>query len=140
MKVIACIDDNGGILFNNRRVSRDKLVIENILDYIKPNILYITDFSTNLFADHMDSNKIKIIEEIDYGSDDYYFIENISLNDYCKYIDEIVIYKWNRVYPSDFKFNIDLNCYNKIKELEFVGNSHDLITREIYSKKVDIYE
>lgn len=27
MTIIVCIDDNGGLLFNNRRQSRDRLVI-----------------------------------------------------------------------------------------------------------------
>ena len=31
MKIIACLDDNNGLLFNNRRQSRDRVVIEDIL-------------------------------------------------------------------------------------------------------------
>ena len=30
MKVIVCIDDNGGMLFNKRRQSRDRKVLEDI--------------------------------------------------------------------------------------------------------------
>lgn len=139
MKIIVCIDDNYGILFNNRRVSRDKVVIDNIFEYIQSDYLYITDFSTNLFNDYLDSNRIKIVDEIN-NDDNYYFIENIDLNSYSEYINKIIIYKWNRVYPSDFKFNLNMDNYNKIEEIEFVGNSHELITREIFIRKDKYYE
>ena len=31
MKIIVCLDDNNGMLFNNRRQSRDKTVVEDII-------------------------------------------------------------------------------------------------------------
>ena len=34
MKIILCVDDNYGVLFNNRRVSRDGAVISKIKEIL----------------------------------------------------------------------------------------------------------
>lgn len=31
MRVIVCVDDNGGMLFNHRRQSRDRVLCERVL-------------------------------------------------------------------------------------------------------------
>ena len=31
MKVIVCVDDNNGMMFNNRRQSRDRILIEDVV-------------------------------------------------------------------------------------------------------------
>lgn len=35
MNVIVCVDDNNGMLFNKRRQSRDKAVIDKIINITK---------------------------------------------------------------------------------------------------------
>ena len=49
MKIIACLDDNNGLLFNNRRQSRDRVVIEDILKDCHNSKLWINNFSKSLF-------------------------------------------------------------------------------------------
>ena len=44
MKIIACLDDNNGLLFNNRRQSRDRVVIEDILKDCHNSKLWINNF------------------------------------------------------------------------------------------------
>ena len=41
MKLIVCLDDNKGMMFNKRRQSRDRVLIENILELRKGEKLYI---------------------------------------------------------------------------------------------------
>ena len=45
MIAIVCIDDNGGMMFNNRRQSRDKLLTEKIIDISKESKLWICEYS-----------------------------------------------------------------------------------------------
>lgn len=132
MKIIACLDDNNGLLFNNRRQSRDRVVIEDILKDCHNSKLWINNFSKSLF----DSPHVNISEEFlnEACESEYCFIENVNLKPYEKYIDEIILYKWNRVYPTDFYFDINLSTWNLTQVTEFKGNSHERITKEVYEK------
>ena len=49
-------------------------------------------------------------------------------------LDEIVLYHWNRVYPADYYFDIDLHGWTLADQKEFKGFSHDKITREIWTR------
>ena len=49
MKLIVCVDLNNGMLFNNRRLSRDRGLIEQIYSLVGENKLWITEFSKDLF-------------------------------------------------------------------------------------------
>ena len=133
MNIIVCLDDNNGMLFNKRRQSRDKKVIEDILNTIKEDI-YINTFSEDLFEEYLELPNIHVVDGISPNSESYYFVEDIDLKEYEEDINSIIIYKWNRVYPKDLTFEIDLNKYNLESEEEFVGNSHEKITKQIYKK------
>ncbi len=133
MKLIVCIDNNNGMLFNDRRVSRDSVQIDRVLDLIGKEKLYINSFSENLFpknaniiTDENFLNKAK--------ADDYCFVENADVTEYLKECHQVIIYSWNRNYPSDFKFPKNEAVKNKkcISLKEFKGNSHDKITEEIF--------
>ena len=49
-------------------------------------------------------------------------------------IDTLIIYRWNRLYHSDVKFDVDVkkSGYKLKSSTEFAGSSHDKITKEIY--------
>ena len=49
LKVIVILDDNLGMLFNNRRQSRDKVLIDDIIKTVKDNKIYIEKYSEILF-------------------------------------------------------------------------------------------
>ena len=49
MIVIVCTEDRGGMLFNNRRVSKDRTVIQKILELSEGKKLWIHPFSEKLF-------------------------------------------------------------------------------------------
>lgn len=128
MNLIVCIANNNGIMFNKRRVSKDALLIERLKGITKENKIYVSEYSKTLF-DGFD-NLVLSIENL--TNNDFYFLED---EDYNGNIDKIIIYKWNRDYPADKYFDIDLSSYELISTQDFQGLSHDLITEEIYIKE-----
>ena len=54
MNVIICLDDNNGMLFNNRRQSRDKALLSDVFDNLRGEKLFITLFSEKLMAEYCD--------------------------------------------------------------------------------------
>lgn len=128
MILITCIDNRKGIMFNKRRVSKDTLLIERLKGITKENKIYVSEYSKPLFDGF--NNLVLSIENL--TNNDFYFLED---EDYNGNIDKIIIYKWNRDYPADKYFDIDLSSYELISTQDFQGSSHDLITEEIYIKE-----
>lgn len=133
MNIIVCVDEKLGMLFNKRRQSRDKLVVKDIVDNLQDN-LYINSYSKELFTDYLDNSNIHVVEEFVFEKENTYFIENVSISEYQDIIEQIIVYNWNRKYPKDKSFDIDLNNYKLEEEIEFVGNSHEKITKQIYKR------
>ncbi len=131
MVLIVCTDDKNGMMFNNRRQSKDVLVIADLIEIIGENKLYCSEYTAKLFNDF--EFKPNICNDFNNLSDDsYVFIENP--NDIPKNITKIIKYLWNRHYPSDKKFNINILDFKLESSYEFCGKSHEKITREIYIK------
>lgn len=134
MIVILCLDDKNGMMFNNRRQSKDKFVIQDILKLVDGKKLFISSYSESLFQ----GLESKLIIDDNFlnnaAEEDYCFVENNNLKDFSEKIEKIIVYKWNRIYPSDLKLEITIQDWNLIDSFEFVGNSHDKITREVYVK------
>lgn len=134
MKVIVCLDNDNGMMFNNRRQSRDANIIKDILETSKDSNLLIAPYSESLFSgtDAVIQVSNTFLSEATHN--DYCFVENSHLLEYKDIITEIVVYKWNRDYPADFFFDIDFSKnYRLINSSDFVGTSHDKITKEVYS-------
>ncbi len=129
MTVFLCLDDNNGMMFNKRRQSRDAAVINRIMELVGDKVLHINSYSSCLFEDRQN-----IIIDDDLSTAEFCFVENISLADIINITDKLVIYRWNRVYPADMKLDIKLSDWNKISIIDFVGNSHEKITEEVYVK------
>lgn len=127
--LIVCTDDKNGMMFNNRRQSRDALVIADLIQIVGQNKLYCSEYTAKLFDDF--DFTPQICENFNNLSDSsYVFIENPD--DIPKNITKIIKYLWNRHYPSDKKFN--MNGFKLESSCEFSGKSHEKITREIYIK------
>lgn len=126
MKLIVCLDDKNGMMFNKRRQSRDRVLIENVLELCKGEKLYTNEYSSKLFPE----NSVEVFDSIENVGNEYCFAENFTVNE--ENIEEIIVYKWNRLYPADTYFNIDLAGWNMTETVDFEGSSHEKITREIY--------
>ena len=134
MTLIVCLDDSLGMTFNNRRQSRDSVVTKDILKAAGGRLL-ISPFSEKLFSEFRD---VRVLENplSDGSPDDFCFIEIGRVRPYIDKIHEIIIYRWNRLYPSDTQFDIDPAEHGFKLSLisEFVGTSHEKITKEIYRR------
>jgi hypothetical protein len=135
MFVIICIDDNKGMMFNHRRQSQDKNLRNYILSEINNDKLWMNAYTYGQFSETQLQN---IVVDEDFlkkaGQSEYCFVEDEDINPYLEKIEKIVLFKWNRKYPADFHFNVDINGWDLVKTEELRGNSHEKITKEIYEK------
>ena len=133
MKLIFCLDDRGGMMFNQRRQSQDSVLRARILDYIGGSRLFMSEYSAKQFekSDNIVvSNKYLKKAKVN----DFCFIED---GDFCfDEADEIIIYRWNRHYPADKHFDTDVRSlgFELYSSEDFEGSSHEKITEEKYKK------
>ena len=134
MILVACIDANKGTMFNNRRQSRDRALIEHILELGENKKIWISNFSKDLFEGCenvlVDDDFINKIED-----NDICFVENIALSSMLNKANTIILYNWNREYPSDKYLDITLDDWALETERDFVGYSHERITEQIYVRR-----
>ena len=132
MRLIVCLDDKNGMAFNHRRQSRDRIVIAKIEEPVKGSTLYFSSYSAKLFP----SGDFEPSE--DYlsraGEDDFCFVELEDVTPYEQQIKEITVFRWNRVYPADLYFPIDLTQWSLERTVDFPGHSHEKITLEVYRR------
>ena len=135
MKIVVCIDDKNGMLFNKRRQSKDRLLREDMLEFSQDRYLWMNEYSAAQFTESADH--IRIDEEfLEKASDDEFcLVENSDIAPYADRTHGVIIYRWNRTYPSDVKFPAELfsDRWKLVNVYEFAGSSHELITREEYS-------
>ena len=131
MQVIITVENRNGMLFNHRRVSRDQKVSERILAYCKEKKLWMNAYSAKLFENNP---QIRVSETFLEQKDAICFVEDQDVTPYLPEIDMIILFHWNRDYPADFFFTVDLSEWNRIHQEEFAGKSHEKITMEVYKK------
>ena len=136
MRVSLCVDELGGMMFNHRRVSRDREVIADICRDAESRTLYSSEYSAPLFEDAqiqpaVSSDFLNIARK-----DDLCFVEGEALAPYLSRITVLTVYKWNRRYPSDVRLDIDpeKSGFRLLSVSEFAGYSHEKITKEVYVK------
>lgn len=135
MIAAVCIDDRNGMLFNKRRLSRDRAQQEDLLHLCGGKKLWIHSFSAKLFEAFGD----QIIVDDDFlqkaGTGDICFVESQPLGIWKERLEGVILYRWNREYPSDTKLDLDLTDFQQQEQSMFSGTSHETLTREIYIKK-----
>lgn len=137
MKVIVCLDDADGMLFNKRRQSKDKVLREYLLETIENQNLWMNEYSKKQFEE--DDTRIIVAEDYldQAGENDFCFVETEELFPYEEKIHSIFVVHWNRKYPSDVFFDLDYHNEEKWKlarSKEIIGNSHPVILIEEYVK------
>ena len=67
---------------------------------------------------------------------EYCFVEDAPLAPFEKWIERIAIFRWDRTYPADRYFDLQLGSgqWHLVGTSEFAGHSHDLITMEVYER------
>ena len=133
MKLIVCLDERKGMMFNNRRQSRDRVLIDDMIKMVGDDKLYIAPYSESLFENKEIKLKVKK-NPLKAADENWCFIENLPVAEYKDEIETVVIYHWNRHYPGDFFFDLELDSYTLESSEELVGSSHEKITKEIWNK------
>ena len=123
--------------FGGRRQSRDRVLVADLCrDISEGERLLASEYSKILF-EGVEVCPLLCEDFLDRaGERDICFVENRALLPYIDRIDGLVIYRWNRHYPSDMTFDIDPDAegFRLVEKYEFVGSSHEKITKEIYER------
>lgn len=137
MIIIVCIDDNNGMLFHGRRQSRDRVLRADVIKVAAGSSLWMNAYSFGQFADE-NSALIRVDEQfLDKGqAGEFCFVEDKTLADREASVEAVILYRWNRSYPSDMQFDIPLKerGWKLVSAEDFEGNSHEKITKETYRK------
>lgn len=137
MKIVACLDNHNGMFFSRKRQSQDYLQRLDLKDLIKEEELYMNSYSFRLYQDVFLNQCIvseSFLEECPNGK--YALVETETFLPYLDKIEECIFYFWNRHYPSDSIIDLQFLAEWKIvDQKEFLGSSHEKITRIIYRRK-----
>lgn len=133
MIVIICTDNRNGMMFNRRRQSKDDVLRQDIIQEVGGARIWMNLYSHGQFSDAILPN-VMIDEDFlnNAGAEEFCFLEDNDLTPYIHLVKRIIWYRWNRNYPADLYFNIDLSKWRMVSRAEFVGSSHDKITKEVY--------
>ncbi len=135
MYLIVAIDKENGMMFNGRRQSRDRVLCEKVLDITRESRLWVNSYTAKLFEGY-EAEQLAVDEDFigKAGDDEFCFAENVLPSEDTM-IKKIILFKWNRQYPGDFFFNIDLAGWSLKGIQNFAGFSHENITMEVYDRE-----
>ena len=133
MIAILCLDNNNGMMFNDRRQSQDRGLREYIAEMTKGEKVYMNAYTENLYEEI--ENPIVSEDFLQKaGKGQPCIVENLPLSPVKDQIEEIVIFRWNKVYPSDQVLDVDLEEWKLVEEEQIEGSIHE-ITKQIYLPK-----
>ena len=130
MNIIVCLDNDYGMAFGGHRQSMDRCVRREILKLCCNARLLMNEYSFSQF-DSLCDNII-----VDNGfleracNDDFCFIETDSIP--VEKTERVYAFFWNRKYPSDLKFDVEINGFIEVSNCDFEGYSHEKITLKEY--------
>lgn len=135
MHIIVCVDNHGGMLFHERRQSRDRALRKRIMERIGTHRLWMSSYSFGQFAD-VQSEALTVDDDFleRAQEEDYCFVEREELSPYLSRISSLTVYRWNRSYPYDKQLSLELSAWKLCSCYEFAGYSHEKITEEVYRR------
>ena len=98
---------------------------------------YVSPYSAKMLEEYGFHGYVETTEPDQIAEEDaWYFCEFGEYEVLWPKVTEILLYQWNRRYPSNVAFDMQLlEDYEKTEETEFQGSSHDKITKIRYCKK-----
>lgn len=136
MNIMVAVDDDGGMLFNSRRQSQDSALREYILNTTKDGVLWMNQYSLRQFGTV--PPHVRISEDFlsEAGRGEYCFVEDQSIGEVSDKLEMLILFHWNRSYPSDMKLDYDppANGMHMISTEEIVGQAHEKITVEVWER------
>jgi hypothetical protein len=136
LTLIICIDGRGGILFNGRRQSQDRLLRADLLREAAGHRLWMSEYSARQFSmEAPDNLSISEVPLEQMSSEDFCFAEDLPLQPLLEHADRLLLYCWNRAYPADRSLQLPLDdLWKLLRRDEFAGSSHEKITKELYAR------
>lgn len=134
MNVIVCLDDAGGMAFNGRRQSKDRIVCEKIVSLVNGQKLWMTAYSKSLFeGDEAISVSDDFLQKA--GPLDFCFVETQPFLQDA--VTQIFAFYWNRRYPADvyLGFKPEDSGFYLADKTEFCGFSHEKITLCVFKRR-----
>ena len=134
MILFVCLDDRDGMLFHKRRQSMDSRVREHMIELCEGKTLWMNNYSAGQFSQIHPNFQIAEDFLDKAGAGEYCFLENVDAAAAADRVEAVVIFRWNRRYPSDVRFPTALfsQKWSLTKTAEFPGSSHERITVEVY--------
>lgn len=137
MILIACVDDKGGMAFNHRRQSQDRLLRSALMDLAGSRPVWMNAYSAGQFEPEY-AGRLRVAEDcLDRaGPGELCFVETQATAALESRVEEVVLFRWNRRYPADTWFDLPgfPRNWHLIRQQDFPGHSHDTITQEVYTK------
>ena len=123
MVIVLCVDDQYGLLFNGRRQSRDRVLLERLLETDKT--IWMNSYTAKLFSQLPGNVSVQENFMQAAGPEDICFVENVPITDLPENCDQLILY-----FPAE-----ELKKWKLVSTYDFPGNSHDKITEKIYEKE-----
>ncbi len=135
MIAVVCVDDKMGMTFLGRRLSKDSKLRARLVELCGDAPLRMNSYSKGQFEEEFSPLvSERFLEDAEEGA--FCFVEDRDISPFEEKLEKIVLYKWNRHYPSDFKFTFSFeeNGFILKNVYEFEGSSHERITEEIWGR------
>ena len=146
MKIIVCVDNQNGMMFNHRRQSQDRVLRKRILELTGGKKLWMNAYSQKQFLQGNmpkeqeqsgqlgQSGQIQADETFleKAGPGEPCFVEDRSVAPFAGRVERVVLYRWDRAYPADLYWDLSLEGWTLARREEFPGFSHEIITKEVY--------
>lgn len=131
MTIVVCLDDRNGMSFNKRRQSSDRELRRRLLTVTAGVPLWMTAYSAKQFTEA----SVAVTEDFsEAAAGEYVFFENTDPTALLSRAKRLIVYRWNRVYPSDTVFPLEAFVGDRAPSTvyEFTGYSHEKLTEEVY--------
>ena len=120
-----------GVGFNYRRQSRDRVVTARILELASGHRLVVKPYTAKLFT----SGGVTVTDDLTKAKrGDFVFVEKEDAAKYMKKADRLIVFRWNRDYPSDVYCTVDFSALTLESTREFGGFSHECVAEEVWVK------
>ena len=130
MIIIACIDDRGGMRFNRRRQSQDRLLRLDLLREAGGRAVWMNEYSRKQFSEAPENLHVAEDFYLRAGEGEFCFFEDVDPAPWLEEAEAVILYHWNRRYPADRYFPVPLAGRCVERREEFAGFSHERITKE----------
>ena len=135
MIIILTLDDKNAVSFAGKRQANDRTVADYMSNITKDAPLYIKEKSGAFFKNCDTPPTLYTVESFDnLKNGDVCFMEEVPSTQLMAQAEKLIVFRWNRNYPSMTKERVNLSGWHLDCSLEFPGYSHDKITMEVLLK------